>query len=141
MVAYASNQRRRRSIENVDFIFGDAAEVSQIFSQSFDYVTLMMCLHEMKYEARRRVVEGCLRVSNQVILLDYVSPFPKTMFGIAQNCIEYFAGKRHYTGFRDWQKRGGIDGFIEQENLRVKQRLSWQNGIVKMVTITGYENG
>jgi SAM-dependent methyltransferase len=137
MVEYASKQKTRRNLGNVDFVYGDAARVSEIFSQSFDYVTAIMCLHEMDYQSRHWVIAGCLELTDQVILVDYASPFPRNIVGAVQTLIELSGGKRHYAGFRDWQERGGMDGFIKQENLDVQMRKPWQNRIGETVIVSG----
>ena len=137
MVEYASIQKERRNILNVDFTYGDAAKVSEIFSQSFDYVTATMCLHEMDYQLRHRVIAGCLELTDQVIIVDYLSPFPKNILGTVQTFIELCGGKQHYAGFKDWQERGGMDGFIKQESLDVQLRIPWKNRIVETVIISG----
>ena len=137
MVEYASQQKTKRNLGNVDFVYGDAARVSEIFSQSFDYVTALMCLHEMDYQSRHRVIAGCLELTDRVILLDYAWPFPRNIVGAVQTLIELCAGKRHYAGFRDWQERGGMDGFIKQENLDVQMRKPWQDRIGETVIVSG----
>lgn len=137
MVEYASKQKTKRNLGNVDFVYGDAGRVSEIFSQSFDYVTALWCLHEMDYQSRHRVIAGCLSLTNRVILVDYASPFPRNIAGAVQTLIELSAGKRHYAGFRDWQERGGLDGFIKQENLDVQRRKLWQDRIGEMVIVSG----
>ena len=137
MVEYASKQKTRRNLGNVDFVYGNAARVSEIFSKSFDYVTALWCLHEMDYQSRHQVIAGCLALTDQVILVDYASPFPRNIVGTIQTLIEFSAGKRHYSGFRDWQERGGLEGFIKQENLDVQMRRPWKDRIGQTVIVSG----
>ena len=137
MVKDASKQKTKRNLVNVDFIYGDGARVSEIFSQRFNYITAMMCLHEMDYQSRHQVITGCLKLTDQVILADYVAPLPRNILGWILNLIELGAGKRHYAHFKDWQKRGGINGFIKQEDLNVAMRKPWQYNIVETVIISG----
>jgi SAM-dependent methyltransferase len=137
MVEYASKQKTRRNLGNVDFVYGDAARVSEIFSQSFDYVTALWCLHEMDYQSRHRVIAGCLALTDRVILMDYASPFPRNIVGAVQTLIELSGGKRHYSGFRDWQERGGMEGFIKQENLDVQIRKPSNDRISETVVVSG----
>ena len=110
-----------------------------MFSCDFDYVTVMLCLHEMDCHKRHKVITGCLEIANQVILVDYSSPFPGNILGVFQTLVELSAGKRHYSGFRDWQDRGGMEGFIKQERLVVKRRTSWQNGLGETVVVSGFK--
>ena len=137
MVEHASKQKAKRNVGNADFVFGDAAEASQIFSQRFDFVTATMCLHEMNCQSRHRVLSACLELADRVILVDYAAPFPNNIWGATQVFIELCAGKQHYAGFRDWQDRGGMDGFTKQERLSVQVRLPWKNRMLETVVVSG----
>ena len=137
MVEYASRRKARRRMENVAFVHGNAADVSKIFSERFDYVTAVMCLHEMDPLSRHRVIAGCLELTDRVILTDYASQFQGNFLSPVRTLIEFCAGKSHFAGYRDWQERGGLEGFIGQKNLDVRRRIPGRNKFVETVIVSG----
>jgi SAM-dependent methyltransferase len=136
MIDYALAQKKRHGIANVAFVHGDATRLRESVSGLFDWATVVMCLHEIQPEARRAMLAGSLETARRVILVDYLAPFPGNPLGAAQTFLEACAGKRHFAAFRDWQERGGMEGFLESEGLKVQQRLPWKDGIGETVIVT-----
>jgi SAM-dependent methyltransferase len=129
MIDFASLQKKRRHILNVEFVQGNAARLPEILTERFDYAAAVMSLHEMDPASRHQVIAGCLKLADRLILADYAVPFPRNILGAAQTLMEVMAGKRHYEGFKDWQGKGGLDGFLEREGLKVHERLPWKDRI------------
>ena len=85
-----------------------------------------MCLHGMSCKTRQDVINNCFSLSQRVILADFISPFPKNIFGAGQTLLEVIEGRESYRNFKEWQRQGGIDGFIKQ--IEEKQ---WADGFGK----------
>ncbi|MEN8199917.1 MAG: class I SAM-dependent methyltransferase [Thermodesulfobacteriota bacterium] len=88
-----------------------------------DGVIISFALHE-KTAAQHEAIfrEGCrlLKPAGIMIVVDYCSPpraFDSQIMGrLLIPAIERAAGLNHYRNYRDWMKRGAIDGFLSEKS-------------------------
>ncbi len=133
MIAYAMKRKEKEGLANVDFLCVDAAGLAKELDRRFNYAIACMCFHEMSYQTRLEVARNCSTLAERIIISDYVSPFPRNLLGRVQTFVEACAGKRHYNNFKEWQKLGGLDGFVKLMGLKVHADKPWNDGIGKIV--------
>ena len=131
MIAYARTQKEKMGATNVTFVCEDVSTMGTIHDEQFSFAIICMCLHGMSGKVRQDVIKNCFTLSQKVILTDYVSPFPKNIVGAAQTLLEVIEGRESYVNFKDWQRQGGINGFIKQMGLNVIEEKRWADGFGK----------
>ena len=69
-----------------------------------------------------------------MIIVDWVTPQPRYA-GINTFIAEISALREHFMNFRQWQKKGGLDGFLERHRLKVVQEEMFINKTGKIVRV------
>ena len=135
MIAYARTQKEKMGATNVTFVCDDASKMGTIHDEQFSFAIICFCLHGMSGKVRHDVIGNCFTLSQKVILADFVSPFPKNIVGAAQTLLEIIEGRISFRNFKEWQRQGGIDGFIEQMGLNVIEEKHWADGFGKTILV------
>jgi len=135
MIAYAQKQKEKMGTTNVTFVCEDASKMKTIHDEHFSFAIICFCLHGMSWKVRKDVIENCFKLSRKVILTDFVSPFPKNIIGVGQMLLEIIEGRESYRNFKEWQRQGGIDGFIKQMGLNVVAEQNWVHGFGKTILV------
>lgn len=133
MVAYA---RRQRGRDNVDFAVADVADLSDFATASFDYATIIMGLHEMPTAIRNRVLPSLARVANRVVAVDFAPAMRWNRAGVRNRMMELLAGPRHFGGFRDYTRRGGLPPLIDAAEVSVLRHGLIDAGNIDIYTLT-----
>jgi SAM-dependent methyltransferase len=131
MIAYARTQQEKMGASNVAFVCEDASTIGTIRYGQFSFAIACLCLHGMSWKIRQDVIHNCFTLSQRVILADFISPFPKNIVGAGQILLERIEGRESFGNFKEWQRKGGIDGFIEQMGLQVIEERRWSIGFGK----------
>lgn len=119
---------------NVEFVLkGKTERLRTCFSGEVDYISLKMVLHEMDEASRYGLMEEAWEVCGKFIITDWFSPQPDNIHRRITNMVEFIAGKEHYRNFRDWCRRGGIDGFLERQKLELLEERLIANGTIKII--------
>ena len=105
----------------VKFVCADAGNLSLFQDHVFDYAVLSFTIHEMPPSIRLPVLREAMRISEQVIIADYVIPMPINTAGMINLYLEFTAGYDHLRGFLDFRDHRGLDGLIEEAGLRVEE--------------------
>ena len=135
MIDYANAEKVKNGVHKVEFVHADASAFRPTDAQRFDFAVSCFCLHEMDPFARAMSVRGCLSISDTMIIADYLSPFPRNASAVGNLLMELGAGRRHFHNFRDWQRKNGIDGFVDQLGLARHKEDRWQDGCGKTVMV------
>ena len=135
-IAFAEKKKALKKYTNVEFIHADASQLNKVVSQTFDFATMVMFLHEAEPELREKALREALMCAKQVMIADFVSPFPGNMASVLFRTMEYMAGVRRYSNFRNWMMLGGIDGFIKGLDVTVNSEIDWKNRCGKVVMIS-----
>ncbi len=118
MIAYAEKMRGKNAIDTVSFILVErGADLRKTLRGKFDYAILKMMLHETEDSCRNDSIRQLRGIAVHAVIVDYVYPLPKGLPGMLTNLIERTAGRRHFSNFRDWCRRGGLDGFLARQGL------------------------
>ena len=135
-IAFAEKKKALKRYTNVEFIHADASQLGKVVNQNFDFATMVMFLHEAEPELREKSLREALKFARQIVIADFVSPFPGNMASVLFRTLECMAGVRHHRNFRNWMMRGGIDGFIKGLNVSVNSEIEWKNRCGKVVMIS-----
>jgi demethylmenaquinone methyltransferase/2-methoxy-6-polyprenyl-1,4-benzoquinol methylase len=136
MIARAEVLRRRRGIDHATFQVGDATRLVGLLTGPFDVVTIAMGLHEMPHEARSRVLAEALSVAPRAVIVDFAVPMPRNLAGWRNRAIELAAGPRHFAGFRDYVRRGGLRPLVEAAGARIVRGRPLDSATLSLVEIT-----
>ena len=136
MIARAKKQKEKMGATNVTFVCEDASKIGTIHDDQYSFATICHCLHGMSWKVRRDVIKNCFILSQKAILADFVSPLPKNFLGAGQILLEIIEGRESYRNFKEWQREGGIDGFIRQMGLNVIQEKHWVDGFGKTILVS-----
>jgi len=135
MIARAEAIRRDRQVANVSFRLGDAADLADVADGAFDRATVVLGLHEMPAEVRQGVLPELLRVAERVVIADFAVPMPANRAGLRNRAIEFLAGPRHFAGFRDYTRRGGLTELIRQTGAHVEESTRLDRGTLELFEI------
>ena len=61
-------------------------------------------------------------MSRRVIVVDYAVPLPQGPVGLLAQVVEMSAGPRHYQGFREYIRQGGLEVLMAEAGLAVVHR-------------------
>ena len=135
MIRFANRQKKNNRAANLTFICDDASTMAPIQKEKFSFAILSMCLHGMSAEIREAVIKNCFNLAEQVIITDFISPWPKNIRGAGQIILEKIEGEESFRNFNDWLLIGGIDGFIEGMRLKVIKERPWSDGFGKTILV------
>jgi len=120
MLRFANQQKAQLGLKQVDFVLGNASDLSQFRDREFDAAITSMVLHEMPAEIRGAVILEMVRIAKEVILADYAIPQPKKLSGYTTFPVEFVAGPSHFKGFLSFYKNGGLPGLLESLGLTIE---------------------
>jgi len=134
-LARAEQLRTRHGLHRVSFEVGDASVLGGIPDDSFDVATVSMGLHEMDPRIRSGVLPALLRVAPRAVLVDFAVPMPLNLPGLRNRGFELLAGPRHFLGFRDFLRRGGLVPMIEEAGAELVRERTLDGGTLLQVEI------
>jgi len=130
----ALKRLQKSSVKNVEFIHTNASDVPGRFTEKFDYAIFSFMIHEMQQNVRLHIINQIAKVASVLIILEYTVPHPINFWGFTTRLIEIAAGKRHFSNFLDFQKRGGIDAILSESGFtKTGEKINRKN-IYKIVT-------
>lgn len=118
MVDYANRRLAGTGLTHVSFVLGDVTKaLAHRPDGSFDVATMVMALHEMPQEIRTGVLQELTRLAGRVLCVDFSAPMPWNISGIMNRIFEMAAGTEHFRAFRDFKRRGGMNGIAVSSGL------------------------
>jgi ubiquinone/menaquinone biosynthesis C-methylase UbiE len=133
MVAFAEARRCREAVDGVRFILGDAlTALADTDDRSYDVATMVLALHEMPADTRRAVLAEVCRVSSRLLCIDFRVPMPHNLAGWRNRLAELVAGPEHFRAFRDFARRGGIQGLATAAGLSCRHRRYTDEGTLQI---------
>jgi SAM-dependent methyltransferase len=136
MITYARKQAEKIGATNVTFVCEDASTMASIHAEKFSFATMCACLHGMSCRTRKDVIRNSYTFSEKAILSDFISPLPRNILAVGQTLLEILEGRDSFRNFKEWQRGGGIDGFIRQMGLNVIEEKYWSNGFGKTILVS-----
>jgi 2-polyprenyl-3-methyl-5-hydroxy-6-metoxy-1,4-benzoquinol methylase len=89
----------------------------------YDYAILSYVIHEIDKDKRNNVLMLLAAYAKEIIIVDYISPHPKTYNGIINRVVEYLAGKIHYRNFKSYLKNEGLFGLSKMSGLKIVKEI------------------
>lgn len=111
MVEFA---RKSNPYSDVTFRHADATDLSGFADFSFDYGTVLQLMHELPRAQQARVLQQALRVARKVIVVDWASPLPGNVAGMAARVVEATFGHDHNRNFKAFLASGGLAGILKE---------------------------
>ncbi len=126
MLVYASSKSPR-----IPYICADASRVP-IKVTSIKGMILSYSLHEKHPKIRQKIISEARKLlipDGKIIFLDYDAPWnsKSCLAKLYNSLIERGGGTEHYAYFQNFLRRGGLSGFIKQENINEIERhdIEW----------------
>jgi ubiquinone/menaquinone biosynthesis C-methylase UbiE len=133
MIRYA---QKHNSAANVEFrLIEMNNKLSKIFDQKFDCAIMKLVLHEMAEEKRTFLMNEAKKISNELVILEWLAPQPSNLSGKGTFLIEMMSTVEHFRNFRQWHKTGGIDGFLDRHGLISVQEELFKNKTGKILKV------
>lgn len=120
-------QRRERAHDvHLSFPLWALADARQLpfANGSFDVAVVCLALHAMPWEVATAVLAQMRRVAQRVVVADYCLPERNLAlpgFGLAF-AVERLVGGEHYRCYREFLRRGGLEGFLYDQNITIVRR-------------------
>ncbi len=131
-IEFAEHRRRVKMLGNVTFEGANATDLRRWPDRTFDIATLVLALHEMPTEERVATLCELARVSKRTIVVDYAVPLPRSLVGLLAWIVEMGAGPRHFAGFREFCRRGGLGALVEQAGLEIVHRERLEGNVLAL---------
>jgi ubiquinone/menaquinone biosynthesis C-methylase UbiE len=111
--------RRANPLPRLEFVYGDATDLSAFPDRSFDYATLLMLVHELTRPQQILALREALRVAGRAIIIDAAVPLPRNAGGTGIRFVEATFGRDHHPNFKAFLAGGGLDGLLKASALPV----------------------
>lgn len=132
-VSFASAKAEKRGIGNVQFIKGDASDLSAYGIDEFDIAVTAMSVHQFDADLAVRIISEMGRIARVIIIADYNFPLPHTLSGLFAYGIEKMAGGDHFRNFKKYIEKGGLKYFTDAAGLYIKAMHYKGNGVFTAV--------
>ena len=86
----------------------------------YDYAILSYVIHEIDESKRTDILKILSLHAEKIIIVDYLSPHPKSITGTINRIVEFLAGIKHNRNFKSYLKNNGIKGLANRANLKIK---------------------
>ncbi len=128
MIQYAKHECRKLECKNVRFSVGDVSHLDEFEDRAFDFATLVMAIHEMPREVRLPAILELLRIAQKVVVVDFGAPMPWNTAGIRNRFMEFSAGRRHFSNFRDYSSRSGLPPLLRDAGATILAERTIDSG-------------
>lgn len=135
VLKFSKNKKRRLGINNIEFIEKDINDSDTLSEKSFDFVILSMVLHQFSLKEANHVLESAKKIASYIVMADFNSPLSNNIIGFGSRMIEKIAGGQHYMNFKDYQKRNGLDYFLDYHQLLILENQTAGLGAVRVVKV------
>ena len=128
-ISFASAKAEKKGIGNVQFIKGDASDLSAYGIDEFDIAVTGMSIHQFEADLAVRIISEMGRIARVTIIADYNFPLPHNLPGFLAYGIEKMAGADHFRNFKKYIEKGGLKYFTDSAGLYIKAVHYKGNGV------------
>lgn len=135
IIEVAKAQKEKKGLKDVSFMVADAQELP-LESNSLDFASICLGLHEMGQESRDKVISEMKRVVKKdgyLIFVDFKSPLPKTIFAFFLRAIERIAGEENFRYFKNYLANGGLPELLKKNNLEIEKKSELIKGLFLII--------
>lgn len=128
----------RKKSRTAHFAMMDATKLA-LRNSVFDGIVISFALHEKDFEKRKAIADESKRVvkpGGTILVADYLVD-PET--GTADwkiRLVELLAGRRHFSCFKDYCSRGGLEGIKNLFDLSGEVRKTFRNASWGILVLT-----
>jgi ubiquinone/menaquinone biosynthesis C-methylase UbiE len=133
------NVARRKNNGMARFIRGDVARLP-FNDHQFQQAMISLALHENPEPIRRAILAEAMRVlvpGGWFFIVDYerLGPLRRTFGNLLTDRVEWLAGKNHYYYYKEFIKRGGVEGLCGRGGLAVERVNDFFSGNVGLFVV------
>jgi len=110
--------------KKISFQHANVNEIDNYQQVHFDFAILTYVIHEVNEEERIDLLTGIARVSDKIIVGDYLVPRPDNFGSYISESIEFIAGREHYRNFKSYISDGGIYPLADKAGLKVINEIT-----------------
>jgi ubiquinone/menaquinone biosynthesis C-methylase UbiE len=137
MLKLAERYKKRLNLANASFQMADAAKLP-FGDDTFDFASISLALHEKEDSLRDAVISEVRRVVKQggsLVFIDFSSPVPGSLFGLAVRIVEPMAGREHHRYFRQYVAQGGLSRLLKKNGLEHVKQTCMKNGAISIMLV------
>lgn len=105
--------------DNVEFLHTDIDSLLSCKSEKFDYAVLTYVIHEVPPAERVDLLNKIAKISNKIIIGEYLVPRPHGIRKLLNTIVEYLAGTDHFNSFRDFVLNNGVTGLAQKAGFKI----------------------
>jgi SAM-dependent methyltransferase len=109
----------RSSYKNVFFSHSDLSEIAGKKEDHFDYAVFSLILHEINHDERLKLLQEAILIADRIIIADYL-PKAGAFQSAVRGIIEFFAGREHFSNYRNYISNGGINNLVKKAGLKIE---------------------
>ncbi len=113
----------KNPVKNIQIIHGNALELQNKINKKFDYSILTYVIHEMHFKERIEVINQLKKISNKIIIGDYLVPHPKSFYGKLNWAVEFAAGRDHFNNFKNFLENGGLKELAKNVSMKIEKEI------------------
>lgn len=103
----------------INFYHSDIKSFLEEGKNKYDYAILSYVIHEIGEIKRVNILNLLSLYTDKIIIVDYISPHPKSFTGIINRLVEFLAGKNHNRNFKSYLKNDGLIGLSKKIGLEI----------------------
>ena len=108
---------------NLSFKHTSVNELISNGEQHFDYAVLTYVIHEVNPEERIPLLKEISKITDRIIIGDYLVPQPKGFWKLLNEAVEFAAGSEHYRNYKNFVSDGGITGIAGTAGLKIAKEI------------------
>ena len=134
MINLAIKVTEKKALDNVYFILDEERRLTAFRNNEFDIATLSMALHQFSQEIGFNVLSESIRISKEILIIDYSYPLTPNIYKYIVYLVERMAGKEHYSNFKSYMDFGGTDNYLKKIGLKmILTKKLKNNGIFTII--------
>ena len=102
----------------------------------FDYAVLTYVIHEVDEADRVNLLTELSKVTDRIIIGDYLVPMPKGLWNWLIKTVEFFAGAEHYRNFKSYVANGGIHYLASKAGLKINYEMKNKKPLRHIVVLS-----
>ena len=122
--------------EKISFQHLNVSDARNGGDKPFDYAVLTYVIHEVNKEERIKLLKDASRVTEHIIIGDYLFPRPSGLSGFMSKTIEYLAGREHYRNYNTYMAEGGIRYLARESGLRIITEVKSRRSVDQLVVLS-----